>query len=65
MQIGNAGVSRPPARTVDPHRQAVGPVCTKTPQTVAGPVAGVKRGPDNLRRKRCTGSVLSMPITES
>lgn len=40
-------------------------VSTYTPQTVAGPRAGVLRAPGRRVEKRRTGSVLSMPMTLS
>ena len=40
-------------------------VSTKTAQSVAGPVAGVMRPVGIFLVKRCSGSNLSMPITES
>ena len=41
-----------------------GAVSTATAQSVAGPVAGSKRAAGILRRKRCIGSSLFMPMTE-
>ena len=50
----------------DPRRQ---PGCRvgldRDPQSVAGPVAASKRADGMRRMKRCSGSSLAMPITES